>query len=111
MPAEPESVGVHGLTEGEIDLLRVALRGLPDINRVWLFGSRAKGTARPNSDIDLAVEGLDSALKVAAAVERLNELPLPYQIDLQAWEDIKNHELREHISRVGILLYERQRED
>lgn len=108
MGVESDSIGVHGLTEEEIELLRGALYGIRGLSRAWLFGSRAKGSARPNSDIDLAVEGLDSALEVAAAAERLNELPLPYRVDLQAREDIKNRELREHISRVGILLFERE---
>jgi len=28
----------------------------PEVRRVWVFGSRAKGTHGPNSEIDIAVE-------------------------------------------------------
>jgi predicted nucleotidyltransferase len=46
-----------GLTETEIQQLIAVLRRWPQIERGVLFSSRAKGVARPNSDIDLALYG------------------------------------------------------
>ena len=95
-----------GLSEQELRILRSALAATPQLTRAWLFGSRAKGTARAASDIDIAVEGLISNLQVEALRDRLNELPLPYTVDVQALEDIKSPPLREHIARCGVLLFE-----
>lgn len=43
-----------------IDQFRPAIErwamSFPAIHRVWLYGSRVKGTARPDSDLDVAVE-------------------------------------------------------
>lgn len=43
-------------TEAEaLDLLVQRLSGALDPHAIWLFGSRARGTARPDSDFDLLV--------------------------------------------------------
>lgn len=44
--------GVHATDE---DLRTIAewAAGRPEIDEVWLFGSRAKGTSRPDSDFDV----------------------------------------------------------
>ena len=93
-----------GLSGKELGLLRAALAHSTGLTRAWIFGSRAKGTAKAASDIDIAVEGLQTHLQVEAARDRLNDLPLPYVVDIQAIEDIKNPALREHIGRCGLLL-------
>jgi predicted nucleotidyltransferase len=38
------------------DRIRTALRGRSDVALALVFGSSARGTARPESDVDLAVE-------------------------------------------------------
>ena len=48
-------------------------------NEVILYGSRAKGTSRERSDIDIAVSGVDNFDKLAAMAE---ELPTLYSVDL-----------------------------
>lgn len=77
----------------------------PEITRVVLFGSRAKGNAKDNSDIDLAVAGCTSTLQIEALAEDLDQLPLPFQFDVQALETIHNAQLAEHIQRVGVEIY------
>jgi predicted nucleotidyltransferase len=96
--------GLSGLSEKELGLLRAALADSAGLTRAWIFGSRAKGTAKAASDIDIAVEGLHTHVQVEAARDRLNDLPLPYVVDVQAIEGIKNPALREHIDRCGLLL-------
>ncbi len=75
---------VSRLTQRELDLMTGIFLQHPDIQRVVLFGSRAKGTAKPYSDIDLAVEGLDKELDIAAVAMELDELPLPYKFDVKS---------------------------
>ena len=93
------------LTAGEIDLLRGVFQSHPEVTEVRLFGSRAKGTHASYSDIDLALLGEVSPLQAQAIAAELDELPMPYQYDVQAFESISSSSLRDHILRVGIPLY------
>lgn len=81
------------------------LRHHPEVECAVLFGSRAKGNARPNSDIDLALYGAIPTLVLERIAEELDELPTPYLFDLQAIEGLQNPALLEHIQRVGIEIY------
>lgn len=94
-----------GLTDRELDLIRQVFARHPEITSVIVFGSRAKGTAAPSSDIDLAIEGIDDPLQAESMRSELDELPLPYQFDVQALSTIVSHELMEHIKRVGVRIY------
>jgi len=94
-----------GLTEAELDTICSVFRVTPTINRAILFGSRAKGTAKPYSDIDLALEGSLDERQVAEVAMKLEELPLPYKFDVQLLASIKHLPLKEHIDRVGIAIY------
>jgi predicted nucleotidyltransferase len=96
------------LGDHELDLIRTVLRQTAGLTKARLFGSRAKGIASTRSDIDLAVEGLSSSLELEALRDRLNELPLPYVVDVIAVEGIQNAALRDHIARWGCLLFERK---
>ena len=89
----------------ELALLIGVFRRHPEITAVRLFGSRAKGTHTPHSDIDLALWGDVDALQTETIAAELDELPLPYHYDVQAFSAIKFPPLREHIERVGIPLY------
>ena len=93
------------LTIAELALLRGVFQRHPEISAVKLFGSRAKGTHAPNSDVDLAVWGEVDELRAEAIAAELDDLPLPYHYDVQAFAAIKLQPLREHIERVGISLY------
>jgi len=95
-----------GLSDRELVMIRGVLESIPTLGKAVLFGSRAKGTARHNSDIDIAVFGLDSVLDVERLAMDLDELPLPYKFDVVGFESIGNPALREHIERVGVALYE-----
>ena len=51
---------------------------------VYLFGSRARGTAHRGSDIDVGVMPRASISRgcLASLRERLEELPVPYRVEL-----------------------------
>lgn len=91
----------HGLTSRQLATVGRILE--PWANRVTavdVFGSRATGTYRPNSDLDLLVHGdLDHR-----AINRLwtlfHESNLPFAVDVHSY-DLTTHEpLREHMDRV-----------
>ncbi|MGE0683553.1 MAG: nucleotidyltransferase substrate binding protein [Candidatus Binatia bacterium] len=96
-----------GLTPHEIDLIRTVFRRFPVVREVALYGSRAKGTYRPESDLDLALISVDDDIQAEAIADELDELPLPYRFDVKAYGGIKYGPLREHIAHVGISLYRR----
>ena len=93
------------LSHSEIAMLHSVFRAHPAVCEVRLFGSRAKGTHRYYSDIDLAIWGDVTPLQAHAIAAELDELPLPYHYDVQVFDAVKSQELRAHIGRAGIALY------
>jgi predicted nucleotidyltransferase len=75
----------------------------PQINRVILYGSRAMGKHRLGSDIDLCIEADSLGLTELLSIEnRIDDLLLPWKIDLSLAHKIDNAALLEHIRRVGV---------
>lgn len=65
---------------------------------VILYGSRAKGTARERSDIDIAVSGIED---FEALIEKVEDLPTLYSVDLVNMDTCKNQLLLEDIRQYG----------
>ena len=65
---------------------------------VILYGSRAKGTARERSDIDIAVSGAE---KFDLLVEKVEDLPTLYSVDLLNMDTCRNQLLLEDIRQYG----------
>jgi predicted nucleotidyltransferase len=102
----PEMTAI-GLLPSEIESLRSVFVRHPEIEEVVLFGSRAKGNHRPESDIDLAVRGIEDEREVEALAAELDELPLPFLFDVKSLDGIRNPALLEHVRRVGKSIYAR----
>jgi predicted nucleotidyltransferase len=98
----------HGLAETTVERIRRVLAHYPEVETGVLYGSRAKGTHRPGSDIDLTLcgSGLDHTLLTRIADE-LDDLLLPYQMDLSIFATLTYPALLDHIRCVGVTLYER----
>lgn len=96
--------GRFGLSPQELDLIRGVVLRHPEVTGAVLFGSRAKGTARDASDVDLALEGAKDPLVGAAIAGELDELPLPYRFDVVTLASLEFEPLREHIRRVGVRI-------
>lgn len=78
----------------------------PDIEKVVVYGSRALGNCKEGSDIDLTIVGKALHRKqLNRIILALDDLMLPWQIDLSLFHDIDNAELVDHIQRVGCDLY------
>lgn len=95
-----------GLSKEEFRTIRTEIGKLPDIEAVILYGSRAKGTQKRGSDVDLALTGLNlSREDVVRLSYNLNqETYLPYHFDIMSLSDA-DEPVRDHIARVGISIY------
>jgi len=97
-----------GLGEHDLETLTRMFAMFPEIEEVVIFGSRAKGTYKPGSDVDLALKGKTvTAQTVTNLSMQLNEESLlPYFFDVVNLAELKNEQLAEHIKRVGQTLYQ-----
>jgi predicted nucleotidyltransferase len=102
---------MYGLSQETVDRIRAVLASRPQIEQVILYGSRAKGNARPGSDIDLTVKGEGLTYDDLLRLEReLDDLLLPYKIDLSLYDCLDHAGLLAHIDRVGTLFYDRSQD-
>ena len=97
---------LYGLPEEAIAKLCRVFSQYPAIQSVLLFGSRAKGNYRPASDIDLSIQAPALGLSDLLAIEnQIDDLLLPWTVDLSLLHHIDNPELINHIRRVGTPFY------
>lgn len=76
------------------------------IQKVIIYGSRAKGNYKEGSDIDLTIIGTELTTTDLLRLENeLDDLLLPYKIDLSLFHQIENVGLQSHINRVGVVFY------
>jgi predicted nucleotidyltransferase len=98
----------YGLSEHAVNKIISVFKKQPEVEKAILFGSRAKGTNREGSDIDITLKGSQLNFQTIKKIElRLDEQLLPYAINLVLYKSIKNQDLREHIDRKGIIIYQK----
>jgi len=99
----------HGLPAAAVEKIQGVFSRHPRVAKAVLYGSRAKGNYRKGSDIDLTLHGEQLDFREMVLIENeLDDLLLPYMIDLSVFEKLDHAGLREHIERVGQVFYERQ---
>jgi len=97
-----------GLNDRTIIKIQRVFEKYPQVDKVVVFGSRAKGNFRPGSDIDLALFGNELNQQLCSDIaEELDDLLLPYMIDLSVFNLLDHADLKEHILRVGKVFYQR----
>ena len=96
-----------GLKEATIHNICAVLARYPQVEQAILYGSRAKGNYKNGSDIDLTLRGgADLMLPVLYKImDELDDLLLPYTIDLSIFNGIGDPDVIAHIQRVGITFY------
>src|SRR5580693_1134968 len=95
-----------GLSDIVIERINNVFSKEPKIETVIIFGSRAKGNFKPGSDIDFALKGDGITHNDNLNISRmLDELNLPYLIDLINYNSITDKDVVEHIDRVGKVFY------
>ncbi len=98
----------YGLKDETVDAIKAVFAQFSAIDKVILYGSRAKGDFKPGSDIDLTIleNGL-STTDLLRLENQLDDLLLPYTFDLSLYRQLSHVDLLEHILRVGLPFYTR----
>jgi predicted nucleotidyltransferase len=97
-----------GLPAITLDKLNSVFKQHRSIKQVLVYGSRAKGNYRHGSDIDLTIKGdvIDFA-ELMQIEDQIDDLFLPYTLDLSQYRQLGNAGFVDHIDRVGVLIYDR----
>lgn len=99
---------MYGLAPDLLVAIQTVLTGNDTVDEAVLFGSRAKGNFRPGSDIDIALKGqgltLNDLLELGITMDDLETL---YRFDLVIYHRIAEPTLRDHIDRMGRVLYQK----
>lgn len=97
-----------GLTAKTINKINKFFSTINEIEEVKIFGSRAKGNYKPNSDIDFAVYGEEISDKLIRHISsELDELSTPYKYDVLDYKTVDNKDLIKNIDTDGKLFYKK----
>ena len=92
----------YGLKENTKEKINQVFAVHPEIQQAIIYGSRALGNFKHSSDIDITLLGENINLDVLNQISiEIDDLLLPYYVDLSIFSHIKNDELVDHINRVG----------
>lgn len=99
-----------GLKDVEISALCNVLASVPEVEEAIIYGSRARGKNRISSDIDITLKGSNlTYLQLALLDAKIDDLYLPYFVDLSLFSMLRNTDLIESIEREGKVLYRNDR--
>jgi uncharacterized protein len=98
-----------GLKETTISQIHAVFARHPQVKKAILYGSRAKGNFKNGSDIDLTLIGKDDLnLEILyRVIDEIDELLLPYTVDLSIFHQISDADVIDHIKRVGVVFYKK----
>lgn len=98
-----------GLNQETIDKINSVFEKHPEIDKVIIYGSRAKGNYRTGSDIDLSMFGNDLNYDlIGKTSSEIDDLNTPYLFDISIFDLLNSPGLEDHINRVGKLFYQRK---
>ena len=79
------------------------------VETVILYGARAMGNYRNGCDIDLSIKRNLTRRDFYDILDQLDDLMLPYMMDISRFEALVNENLIDHINRKGQIFYERKK--
>lgn len=99
---------LFGLSQNDLVSICSLLKLFPEVEQAVMFGSRALGSYKPGSDIDIALFGNIESGTILVISSQLNEeMLLPYFFDVLHYNELTNPELKDHIDRVGVVFYKK----
>jgi len=95
----------YGIDQSDFKRLIDVISSNNKVSEAILFGSRAKENYKNYSDVDIALKTNDLTFDELLDIKvMLEDLMLPYYIDVLDYDKIKNQNLKDHINRVGIRI-------
>lgn len=100
---------MYGLTDRELALMDSYFFQIANLEKVILYGSRAKGNYKKFSDVDITLLGKEIGISdLFKLQDLLYESDLPYMYDVSLFKSLTNPDLIDHINRKGVVLWERK---
>ena len=97
---------MYGIEQDEMQLMQDIFSSVDKLEQVVLFGSRAKGTHKPFSDVDITLKGdCLSENDLSEICLKLSESSLPYFFDVSIFNNLSSNSLIDHIKRRGKIIY------
>ncbi len=96
------------LPEKIVKSLDEIFNSFESIERVILFGSRARKENKKSSDIDLAIYGVDE--EKVKIINRIDEINTLYSFDIIFVDNETSDKLLQQIKKDGVIIYNREKE-
>ena len=96
-----------GLPERTIKELLEYFKSKPEVKKVVVYGSRAKGNFRNGSDIDFAVWADGKSAYELRIEAELDDLETPYMFDVTDYKNLTHEGMKNSIDRDGMLFYKK----
>jgi predicted nucleotidyltransferase len=97
---------MYGLSDKEFDEMTAIFSQCKNLEKVILYGSRAKGNYKPFSDVDITLTGDCLTINDLYKLQDLFYYSdLPYMYDISIFKNITNPDLTDHINRRGIVVW------
>ena len=98
-----------GLTGADIEQITTIIGSFPEVQQAIIFGSRAMGSYKNGSDVDIALKGKNIPhANITQIKYQLNEeTTMPYFFDVVDYDALRNEELKTHIDQFGKIFFER----
>ena len=98
---------MYGLSDKTISALKSVFMRYPQIDQAIIYGSRARGDNCRGSDIDITLKGEGLTLQTLPKLDcDIDDLLLPYLLDINVFDKLNNPLLIEIILRDGKVLYQ-----
>lgn len=98
---------VISLEKRYLEKIQLILSRYPEIEKALIFGSRALGTQKTGSDVDVVLFGDISDLTLGKIRNQAEDTTMPYFFDIITYSSIANEDLREHIDKYGQQVYKK----
>ncbi len=97
-----------GISSESFNKLITLFNETPNITEVTLYGSRALGTYKDGSDIDITIMNNNfSYNELLTLTNKIDDLLIPYKVDISIFNTLDNQELIEHINKHGVTFFKK----